>query len=253
MTRLLIREDASVEPGGVVGYATGIRSKDLLMTDPAEARTSSQLKAAIVPVTPYQQNCTLLWQEATKRGAVVDPGGDVARIERAIAELGLSIQSILITHGHIDHAGGAAELRDKLYVPVIGPHLADRFLLDGLAQQGRQVGISARAVTPDRWLAEGDRVEMAGVEFEVFHCPGHTPGSVVLFARAQRLALVGDVLFRGSIGRTDLPYGDHAALIAAITEKLLPLGDDIAFICGHGPGSTFGAERRSNPFLRGVE
>jgi hydroxyacylglutathione hydrolase len=207
------------------------------------------LRAAIVPVTPFQQNCTLLWDPETRDGAVVDPGGDIPRIRAAIAEVGVRVEKILITHGHIDHAGGAAELRDSLGVPIEGPHRADAFLLEGLEAQGLSYGIEARAVTPDRWLAEGDQVTVAGHRFAVFHCPGHTPGSVVLFNAAQRFALAGDVLFAGSIGRTDFPYGDHDALIGAIKTKLLPLGDDVMFICGHGPTSTLGAERRSNPFL----
>ena len=207
------------------------------------------LKAAIVPVTPFQQNCTLIWDEATKVGAVVDPGGDLDRIRGAIAQVGMTVEKILLTHGHIDHAGGAAELRDALGVPVEGPHEADAFLLQGLEAQGRNYGIDARAIVPDRWLQEGDTVEVAGHTFSVLHCPGHSPGSVVLYNSGQRFALVGDVLFRGSIGRTDFPYGDHDALIQAIKTKLLPLGDDVAFICGHGPTSTIGAERASNPFI----
>lgn len=211
--------------------------------------SSSALKAAIVPVTTFQQNCTLIWDETTKAGAVVDPGGDLERVRRAIAEVGMTVEKILLTHGHIDHAGGAAELREVLGVPIEGPHEADRFLLEGLEEQGRAYGIPARAVTPDRWLNEGDTVEVAGHHFDVFHCPGHSPGSIVLYNSKQRFALVGDVLFRGSIGRTDFPYGDHDALISAIKTKLLPLGDDIVFICGHGPTSSIGVERRTNPFI----
>jgi hydroxyacylglutathione hydrolase len=209
------------------------------------------LKAAIVPVTPFQQNCTLLWDEESKKGAVVDPGGDLDRIEAAIAKIGLSVEKILLTHGHIDHAGGAAEFKERHGgVPIEGPHQADKFLLDGLAEQGLAFGLNGtRPVTPDRWLAEGDAVTAAGATFSVLDCPGHSPGSVVLFNDAQRFALVGDVLFRGSIGRTDFPYGDHDALIDAIKTKLLPLGDDVVFICGHGPVSTFGDERKSNPFI----
>lgn len=214
----------------------------------SSAETKS-LKAAIVPVTPFQQNCTLLWDEASKVGAVVDPGGDLDEIKGAIAELGLKIEKILLTHGHIDHAGGAAELKQALGVEIEGPHAADRFLLDNLAKQGAAYGIPAQPVTPDRWLEEGDTVTVAGHEFEVLHCPGHSPGSVVLVNRAHKFMMMGDVLFRGSIGRTDFPYGDHDALINAIKTKLLPIGDDFAFICGHGPTSSIGEERRTNPFI----
>ena len=210
------------------------------------------LKAAIVPVTPFQQNCSLVFDDATKRGAVIDPGGDVPLILEAITKLGLTIDKIVLTHGHIDHAGGAMELKEKLgaKTPIEGPHTADKFLLDGLAQQGLMFGqTGARACSPDRWLAEGDTISIAGLDFAVFHCPGHSPGSVVMVNTANSFALVGDVLFRGSIGRTDFPYGDHDALISAIKTKLLPLGDDIVFICGHGPASTFGEERETNPFI----
>ena len=209
------------------------------------------LKAAIVPVTPFQQNCTLLWDEDSKHGVVVDPGGDLDRIQAGLDQVGLRVEKIILTHGHIDHAGGAAELKEKLGgIPIEGPHQADKFLLDGLTAQGRSYALAdSRNVTPDRWLAEGDSVSIAGLTFAALHCPGHSPGSIVLVNEAQRLALVGDVLFRGSIGRTDFPYGDHAALIDAIKTKLLPLGDDLVFICGHGPISTIGDERRSNPFL----
>ena len=208
------------------------------------------LRAAFVPVTPFQQNCTLLWSEATTRGAVVDPGGDVDRILDAVEKTGMTVEKILLTHGHIDHAGGAAELKERLGVPIEGPHAADRFLLERLAEAGRSYGIAdSREVTPDRWLAEGDEVDVAGIAFTVLHCPGHSPGSVVFVNREQRFALVGDVLFRGSVGRTDLPGGDNQALIASIKTKLLPLEDDVAFVCGHGPTSTIGQERATNPFL----
>jgi hydroxyacylglutathione hydrolase len=211
------------------------------------------LKAAIVPVTPFMQNCTLLWDEQSMSGAVVDPGGDVARIEAGIKKAGMSVEKILLTHGHIDHAGGALELKEKLGgIPIEGPHQADRFLLDNLEQQGAQFGIrDVRNVSPDRWLDEGDTVTVAGHTFSVLHCPGHSPGSVVLVYEPQRFILMGDVLFQGSIGRTDFPYGDHDALITAIKTKVLPLGDDYSFICGHGPMSTIGEERRSNPFIAG--
>jgi hydroxyacylglutathione hydrolase len=213
-------------------------------------KTESSLKAAIIPVTDFQQNCTLIWDDATKVGAVIDPGGDLDRIEGAIKEAGIRIEKILLTHGHIDHAGGADEMRERLGVKIEGPHEADKLLLDALVKQAKLYGVAGvRNVTPDRWLDEGDEVEIAGHIFKIFHCPGHSPGSVVFFNPAQRFAVVGDVLFRGSIGRTDFPYGDHEALISAIKTKLLPLGDDIAFICGHGPPSQFGQERLTNPFL----
>ena len=216
------------------------------------------LKAAVIPVTAFQQNCSLLWDEDTGKGVVVDPGGDVDRIMSAVAETGATVERILLTHGHMDHAGGAAELRDRLAAgrpeppPIIGPDERDRFLLEDLAEQAARFGIEgARDVLPDRWLSEGDTVEIGGLSFAVLHCPGHTPGHVVFVSEALRFALVGDVLFQGSVGRTDFPYGDGAALVASIRRKLLPLGDDIAFLCGHGPGSTFGQERLRNPFLRG--
>jgi hydroxyacylglutathione hydrolase len=221
-------------------------------SEKSSGATAKGLKAAIVPVTPFQQNCTLIWDPETMLGAVVDPGGDLDRIEAAIAEVGMKPEKILLTHGHIDHAGGAAEMRERLGgVPIEGPHEAERPLLDNLEQQGLAYGIAARAVTPDRWLADGDTVTVAGHTFDVLHCPGHSPGSVVLANRAQRFALMGDVLFQGSVGRTDLPMGSHEALMHSIRTKVLPLGDDFAFICGHGPTSTIGQERRTNPFIVG--
>lgn len=210
------------------------------------------LKGGIVPVTPFEQNCLLLWDEASREAAVVDPGGDVDRILAAIEQNGLSVKSILLTHGHMDHAGGAAALQDALpgRPPIVGPDIRDKFLLDGLAEQGRKYGIAdARDVTPDRWLVEGNQVEIGPHDFEILHCPGHTPGHIVFVNRAEKLIVMGDVLFQGSVGRTDFPYGNPAALIAAITTKLLPLGDDFSFVCGHGPGSTIGNERANNPFL----
>ncbi len=211
----------------------------------------SSLKTTILPVTPLQQNCTLMFDEETMAGAVFDPGGDVARILEVVAEIGFTVEKILLTHGHFDHAGGAAELKEKLGVPIEGPHEADRFLLDSLAETGAEYGIlGARNVTPDRWLDEGDSVSFGPFSFAVRHCPGHAPGHVVFINEQLRIAQVGDVLFKGSVGRTDFPYGDHDALIGAIKTKLLPLGDDMSFICGHGSPSTFGEERRTNPFIQ---
>jgi glyoxylase-like metal-dependent hydrolase (beta-lactamase superfamily II) len=213
------------------------------------------LKAAIVPVTPFQQNCAIVWDEATMRGVVVDPGGDVERIREAIAGQGVKVERILLTHGHIDHAGGAAALREGLSaegapVPIEGPDERDRFLLDGLERQGQAYGIAGvRNVLPDRWLAQGDAVDIGGHTFQVLHCPGHTPGHLVFFSEAQRFALVGDVLFKGSVGRSDFPRGDQQQLIRSITTRLWPMGDQTAFVPGHGPMSTFGHERATNPFV----
>jgi len=218
----------------------------------------TDLKAAIIPVTPFQQNCALLWDDATKRGSVVDPGGEAERIMAAVRRLGLHIESILLTHGHLDHAGGAMDLKRRLAAagqaaPIVGPDARDRFLLDGIAKQAAHYGIEGlENATPDRWLTEGETVNIGGVAFDVLHCPGHTPGHIVFASTAQRLAIIGDVLFQGSIGRTDFAYGDQKALLRSIAEKLLPLGDDVAFLCGHGPGSTIGAERLGNPFLIGL-
>jgi hydroxyacylglutathione hydrolase len=210
----------------------------------------ARARAAIIPVTLFQQNCTLIWDEDTKVGAVVDPGGDLPRIKDAIAQIGITVEKILITHGHIDHAGGAAALRDDLKVPIEGPHRADEPLLRDLPSSGQKYGIlDARAMEPDRWLEEGDKVSVGALSFQILHCPGHSPGSVVFFEESERFCLMGDVLFQGSVGRTDLPGGDHDALIDAIKTKLLPLGDDVAFIPGHGGASTLGEERQSNPFL----
>lgn len=203
-----------------------------------------------VPVTMFDQNCTLLWCPETMKGAVVDPGGDVDRIVGAAAKKGVTIERILITHGHLDHAGEAKALANRLEVPIEGPHVDDQFWLDQMPEQGRMWGVrTGHSFTPDRWLADGDTIGVGRLEFKVIHCPGHSPGHVVFFDSSSRTAMVGDVLFQGSIGRTDFPGGDHGALIRSIRERLLPLGDDVTFIPGHGPGSTFGEERRSNPFL----
>ncbi len=210
----------------------------------------TKAKAIIIPVTPFQQNCTLLWCEATKRAVVIDPGGDLPHIERAIAQAGVAVDKIWLTHGHVDHVGGAAALKASRKVSIEGPHRDDLFLLEHAAESGRAFGMwDAVNVTPDRWLEDGDQVQVGELTFDVLHCPGHSPGSVVFFNSAQRLAIVGDVLFAGSIGRTDLPGGDHRQLLKSIRDKLLPLADDVTFISGHGPTSTFGQERATNPFL----
>ena len=215
----------------------------------ATPHAPATFKIAIVPVTPFQQNCSLIWDETTRVGAVVDPGGDLDDIQAAIAQVGIKIEKILLTHGHIDHAGGAEDLRKSLGVKIEGPHPADKILLDALEKQGAAYNIPAKNVVPDRWLNEGDTVTVGGHVFEILHCPGHSPGSVVMVNRAQKFMFAGDVIFQGSIGRTDFPYGDHGALINAIKTKLFPLGDDMQFLCGHGAPSTIGQERRTNPFL----
>jgi hydroxyacylglutathione hydrolase len=208
------------------------------------------MKVAIIPVTPFQQNCSLLVDEASGRAALVDPGGEPERILDALTRSGAGLEKIFLTHGHIDHCGAAAELRRRTGVPVEGPHAEDAFWLSQLPVQSQRFGFPPlEAFTPERWLAGGDTVAFGKVVLEVRHCPGHTPGHVVYFSRPDRLALVGDVLFAGSIGRTDFPRGDHATLLGSIVNQLWPLGDDVAFIPGHGPVSTFGEERASNPFV----
>lgn len=208
------------------------------------------LKASIIPVTPFVQNCTLLWCVETRAAAVVDPGGDVAIIQDVIAKADVRVEKVLLTHGHLDHAGGAAELAQAFSVPIEGPHEADLFWIEAMGQQARMFGCAqVPTFTPDRWLAGGDQVTLGALTLDVRHCPGHTPGHVVFFHQPSRLAIVGDVLFAGSIGRTDFPGGDYDTLIRSIREQLWPLGDDVAFIPGHGPMSTFGDERRSNPFV----
>ncbi|MBP9712653.1 MAG: MBL fold metallo-hydrolase [Sterolibacterium sp.] len=208
------------------------------------------MKYKIIPVTPFQQNCTLLWCEETLEAAAVDPGGDIDRILAAAQQQGVKLTKILLTHGHVDHAGGAADLAARLHLPIEGPHLGDQMWLDQLAQQGRMFGLAAGgSFTPDRWLDEGDTVSFGKVTLSVLHCPGHTPGHVVFYHAPTHLALVGDVLFQGSIGRTDFPGGDMNTLLNAIRKKLWPLGNEVSFIPGHGPMSTFGDERRYNPFV----
>jgi hydroxyacylglutathione hydrolase len=207
------------------------------------------LQAAILPVTPFQQNCALLWSPKTMHGVVVDPGGDVDSILRAVSEMGVTLDRILLTHGHIDHAGGAAELAERTGVEIVGPHRDDDWLLARLPESGAQYGIPARPVEPDRWLEEGDTVEIGDRTFEVLHCPGHTPGHVVFHHPPSKLAIVGDVLFKGSVGRWDFPHGDQQQLITSIISRLWPMGNETAFVPGHGPMSTFGHERATNPYV----
>jgi hydroxyacylglutathione hydrolase len=208
------------------------------------------MKCVIVPVTPFQQNCSVFWDETTGIGAVVDPGGDIDLILAAIAQHKVRVEKLLITHGHLDHAGATAELAARLGVPVEGPQEEDQFWIDGIEDSAARYGFpGAKGFTPDRWLHHGDKVTVGGMELDVIHCPGHTPGHVTFVHQPSKLAFVGDVLFQGSIGRTDFPRGDHAALISSIRERLFPLGDDITFVPGHGPTSTFGRERKTNPFV----
>ncbi len=210
----------------------------------------SALQIQILPVTPFAQNCSLIWDQDGMHGALVDPGGEPERLLEAAAAAGVQIEKILVTHAHLDHVGAVAQLAEQLQVPIEGPHPDDQFWIDLLPMQAQQFGFPpSRSFKPDRWLGDGDELCVGSVRFQVIHCPGHTPGHVVFYQPDQALALVGDVLFQGSIGRTDFPRGNQADLIHSIRHKLFPLGDEIRFIPGHGPMSTFGAERRSNPFV----
>ncbi len=208
------------------------------------------MQVVVVPVTPFQQNCSVIWSEASGAGAVIDPGGDLDQIREVIRGNGITVTKILLTHTHIDHAGGTAELAAELGVPIEGPHPDDQFWIDLLPEQSRMFGFApVERFTPTRWLGQGDTVAVGDELLEVSHCPGHTPGHVVFFHRREKIAFVGDVLFAGSIGRTDFPRGDYDTLIRSITQRLWPLGSDVTFVPGHGPTSTFGEERRTNPFV----
>lgn len=211
------------------------------------------LRYLTLPVTAFQQNCSLLWDDATLEAAVIDPGGEVDRLLAEVDKRGLKLQQIWLTHAHIDHAGGTADLAERLGLPIIGPHRGDQFWIDQLPEQSMMFGFPpAGHFTPTRWLEDGDTVELAGHTLHVRHCPGHTPGHVVFHSPELQRAFVGDVLFAGSIGRTDFPGGDHDTLIDSITQRLWPMGDDTVFIPGHGPESSFGRERRANPYVRGT-
>ncbi|WP_108651268.1 MBL fold metallo-hydrolase [Dongshaea marina] len=209
------------------------------------------LEYQIIPVTPFQQNCSLVWCTDTMEAAIIDPGGELGKLAQIIADKGVKLTKVLLTHGHLDHVGAAKELSKLLDCELIGPHQADQFWLEQLPEQAKMFGLpSIESFTPDRWLSEGETITLGQQQLQVLHCPGHTPGHVVFFAAQPQLAFVGDVLFYRSIGRTDFPQGNHAELISSIKNKLFPLGDEVTFIPGHGPNSTFGNERLSNPFVR---
>jgi len=207
------------------------------------------MRVAILPVTPLQQNCSLIWCTRTMKGALVDPGGDLDKLKAALAKTGVTLEKILVTHGHLDHCGLAGELAKDLGVPIEGPHEEDRFWIAQLDDDGPRWNMEAHSFEPDRWLANGDQVTVGELTLDVYHCPGHTPGHVVFHHAPSRFAMVGDVLFQGSIGRTDFPRGDLQTLLDSITGRLWPLGDETTFVPGHGPISTFGDERRANPYV----
>ena len=211
--------------------------------------TEAPLKAVIIPVTPLQQNCTLLWCTKTNKAALSDPGGDLNRLKAAVEQHAVDLEKIIITHGHLDHCGQAGMLAEELGLPIEGPHKDDLFWIDKLDGDGARYGMEAKSFVPDRWLNDGDKVTVGDLVLDVIHCPGHTPGHVIFYHEPSKLAVVGDVIFQGSIGRTDFPRGNHQDLIDAITRKLWPLGDDVTFIPGHGPVSQFGHERRTNAFV----
>ena len=207
------------------------------------------MRAAIIPVTPLQQNCSLIWCTKTMRGALVDPGGDLDRLKAAVAKAGVTLEKLLVSHGHVDHCGQAGILAEELGLPIEGPHEDDRYWIAKLDEDGARYGINGKVFEPTRWLKHGDKVTLGDLELDVIHCPGHTPGHVVFYHAPSRFAIVGDVLFQGSIGRTDFPLGNHQDLIDSITQRLWPLGEDVTFVPGHGPVSTFGRERATNAFV----
>ena len=217
------------------------------MTEPTKPQPP--MRAAIMPVTPLQQNCSLIWCTKTMRGALTDPGGDLDKLKAGVAKAGVTLEKILITHGHIDHCGESGILAKELGIPIEGPHEADRFWISRLNEDGAKYGIRGEVFEPDRWLDDGDTVTVGDLTLDVIHCPGHTPGHVIFYHEPSKFAVVGDVIFQGSIGRTDFPMGNHQDLLDAITQKLWPLGNDVTFIPGHGPVSTFGQERKTNQFV----
>jgi glyoxylase-like metal-dependent hydrolase (beta-lactamase superfamily II) len=215
----------------------------------ATKKPTIPMKAAILPVTPLQQNCSLIWCTKTMRGALVDPGGDLDKLKAAVEKSGVTLEKLLVTHGHLDHCGQTGMLAEELGLTIEGPHKDDLFWIEKLDDDGARYGMEARSFEPDRWLEHGDKVTVGELELDVIHCPGHTPGHVVFYHAPSRFAIVGDVLFQGSIGRTDFPRGNHQDLIDSITQRLWPLGEDVTFIPGHGPTSTFGRERKTNAFV----